>query len=75
MIGTVLLSGCAETVYRTNFEVYCPPIPKYSGKWNQQLADELDGLGNEYTAIPQAVSDYAKMRDRIRICEKEKGKL
>lgn len=69
------LTGCAGTVYRTQLEVYCPPLAQYSKEWNNDLADELDALPQEYSAIPMAITDYAKLRDRIRNCEKEKGKL
>ena len=50
-------------------------MQQYSPEWNQALADELDGLSDDYSSIPMAIADYAKLRDRIRICEKEKDKL
>ncbi|UAW59269.1 hypothetical protein CRP738_gp25 [Roseobacter phage CRP-738] len=56
-------------------DVYCPPIAQYSAEWNEQLADELDTLPEDYTSIPIAITDYAKLRDRVRQCEIEKGKL
>lgn len=71
----ISLSGCAETVYRTQLEVYCPPISKYSPEWNNALADELDALPQGYAAIPMAITDYARLRDKIRRCEEEKEKL
>lgn len=75
MIVAALLSGCAETVYRTKLEVYCPPINEYSKEWNEDLANELDALPDEYSSIPMAVADYAKLRDRIRRCEQERENL
>ena len=75
MIAAASLSGCAGTVYRTNLEVYCPPIQTYSTEWNEALAAELEGLSEGYTTIPQTLADYAALRDRIRVCEKEKDKL
>ena len=75
MIAAALLTGCAETVYKTKLEVYCPPMEQYSPTWNQALADELDALEDDYTSIPMAIADYAKLRDRIRMCEKEKDNL
>lgn len=48
---------------------------QYSPEWNNALADELDALPQGYAAIPMAITDYAKLRDRIRTCEKEKEKL
>lgn len=71
----ISLSGCAKTVYRTEVEVYCPPMVQYSPEWNNALADELDALPQGYASIPMAITDYAKLRDRIRTCEKEKEKL
>lgn len=70
-----LLSGCAGAVYRTQVEVYCPPLVQYSAEYNNELADELDALPQGYGAIPMAITDYAKLRDRIRRCEEEKEKL
>lgn len=75
MIATVFLTGCAGTVYRTQVEVYCPPLEQYSQEWNHTLADELDGLPEGYHNIPMAIADYAKLRDRIRRCEEEREKL
>lgn len=70
-----LLTGCAGTVYRTQLEVYCPPLAQYSPEWNESLADELASLPEDYTSIPMAITDYAKMRDRVRQCRIEKDKL
>ena len=75
LIAVVSLSGCAETVYRTKLEVYCPPIQTYTPEFNNQLADELDAVEGTDGHIQTAIADYAKLRDRIRACEKEKGKL
>ena len=70
-----LLTGCAETVYRTKLEIYCPPLANYSPEWNEGLAQELDALPQEYSSIPMAITDYAKLRDRIRRCNDEKDKF
>jgi hypothetical protein len=70
-----LLTGCAETVYRTKLEIYCPPLANYSPEWNESLAQELDALPQEYSSIPMAITDYAKLRDRIRRCNDEKDKF
>lgn len=70
-----LLTGCAGTVYRTQLEVYCPPIATYTPEWNEDLADELSTLPKDYSSIPMAITDYAKLRDRIRRCESERDKL
>ncbi len=50
-------------------------MEQYSSEWNTALADELDALEDDYTSIPMAINDYAKLRDRIRTCQKEKDKL
>lgn len=50
-------------------------MAQYSEDWNKGLATEIESLDEGYFAIPVAIADYAKLRDRIRACEKEKGKL
>ena len=75
ILGVALLTGCAETVYRTKLEVYCPPIQTYTPEFNNELADELDALEGADGNIQTAIADYAKLRDRIRACEKEKGNI
>jgi|TARA_R110001606_G_scaffold398229_1_gene576768 hypothetical protein len=42
---------------------------------NEALAQELDTLDEGYSAIPMVISDYAKLRDKVRRCEEEKEKL
>lgn len=75
LIASLSLTGCAETVYRTDLEIYCPPIENYSEDFNDTLAAELDVLNEEYEAIPEVVTDYILLRDRIRQCNAEKEKL
>ncbi len=75
VLAVVLLTGCEKTVYRTNLEVYCPPLKSYSTDFNEILAAELDVLDEGYEAIPEVVTDYIKLRDRIRVCEQEKDNL
>jgi hypothetical protein len=75
LIAAVSLTGCAETVYRTKLEVYCPPIQTYTQEFNNELADDLEALADTNGTIHMAISDYAKLRDRIRACEKEKGNI
>ena len=72
LTAAVLLTACGETVYRTNLEVYCPPMVQYTPASNEALAEELDALDEGYTTIPLVITDYVKLRDRIRTCEKEK---
>jgi len=75
LIAAVSLTGCAETVYRTKLEVYCPPIQTYTQEFNNELADELDALEGTTGNIHMAIADYARLRDRIRACKKEKGNI
>lgn len=71
----VSLSGCAETVYRTQLEIYCPSIKQYSEDFNNKLADELESLPSDSRAIEEAMGNYIYLRDRIRRCEEEKDKV
>ena len=48
---------------------------QYSPEWNNILADELSALPEGYAALPLAITDYVKLRDRIRTCDREKEKL
>tara|TARA_E500000331_G_C16959589_1_gene584287 strand:+ start:190 stop:435 length:246 start_codon:yes stop_codon:yes gene_type:complete len=75
LIVSLLLTGCGQTVYRTKLEIYCPSIKQYDESFNQQLADEMEGLPSNYTAIDEAMKGYIYLRDRIRRCEEEKGKI
>jgi PBP1b-binding outer membrane lipoprotein LpoB len=75
LIASLLLTGCAQTVYRTQLEIYCPKIKQYDDRFNNQLADELESLPAASTAIDEAVKNYIYLRDRIRRCEEEKDKI
>jgi hypothetical protein len=75
LIVLVSLSGCAETVYRTQLEIYCPSIKQYSEEFNNKLADELEKLPSDSRAIEEAMGNYVYLRDRIRRCEEEKDKI
>lgn len=50
-------------------------MAQYSPEWNNALADEIEALPQGYAAIPMAITDYAKLRDKIRRCEETRGKL
>ena len=56
------LTGCAGTVYRTQLEVYCPPLYTYSEEFNSELADEIDALPDDFNAIPAVITDYISKR-------------
>ena len=75
LIVSLSLTGCAETVYRTQLEIYCPAIKQYSEDFNNKLADELESLPSDSRAIEEAMGNYIYLRDRIRRCEEEKDKV
>ena len=75
LIASLLLTGCAQTVYRTKLEIYCPQLKQYDERFNNKLADELEGLTPDATAIDEAIKNYIYLRDRIRRCEEEKDKV
>ncbi len=75
LIVSLSLTGCAQTVYRTQLEIYCPSIKQYDERFNNLLADELESLPPESRAIEESMKNYIYLRDRIRRCEEEKGKV
>jgi hypothetical protein len=74
-IVTSLLSGCASTVYKTQLEVYCPPIKEYSVEFGLDLADELESLPEGKSNIVTVIADYVALRDVIRACNENSKKL
>ena len=71
----MLLSGCANTVYKTEVEVYCPKIKIYNEDFNNRLADEIEDLPADSPAIEEAISNYIVLRDKIRACDKQAEEL
>ena len=71
----MLLSGCANTVYKTEVEVYCPIIKIYPEDFNNRLADEIEDLPADSQAISEAISNYIVLRDKVRACEKQADTL
>lgn len=71
----MLLSGCANTVYKTEVEVYCPKIKIYPEDFNNRLADEIEDLPTDSQAISEAISNYIVLRDKIRACDKQAEEL
>lgn len=57
-----ILTGCTTTF--TN----CPSLVTYEGDFNERLVNEISGLP-ENAAIIRALSDYATLRDQIRVCQ------
>ena len=75
LIGSLLLTGCVQTVYRTQLEIYCPALKQYSEAFNNNLADEIESLPPDNRAIEEAIGNYVYLRDRIRRCHEEKDKI
>lgn len=71
---TALLTGCGTTVYKTDLEIYCPPIKQYDSEFNHKLADEIEVIPNEGSAIETVVTDYMVLRDKLSACHKEQEK-
>ena len=74
VIVTSLLAGCGTTVYRTEAQLYCPPIRTYDPAFNEQLISEIESLPSTSTALEEALSDYIALRDKIRACTIERDK-
>lgn len=76
LVATTLLSGCANTVYRTELEIYCPDLLDYSSDFNEKLILELELLpedtAEDPSAIVVAISDYATLRQKIQNCIEER---
>ena len=70
----ILLSGCATRVSSPPLEVYCPNIVIYSSEFTDQLIHELAHAGDG-DAVLVALSDYSNLRDKIKLCIKEREKL
>lgn len=47
---------------------------EYDVAFNNRLADEIENLPPDSTAISEAISNYAALRDKIRACRKERDK-
>ena len=48
---------------------------QYDERFNNLLADELESLPPESRAIEETMKNYIYLRDRIRRCNEEKGKV
>ena len=75
LTALALLVGCGETVYRTQLEIYCPSIKQYTPEFNNKLADEIESLPADSTAVEEAIKNYTYLRDRLRRCTEEKDEL
>jgi hypothetical protein len=66
-IATSLLTGCATGVSEPPIAAVCPHVAEYSREFQARAADELDLLP-ESSAIAEMPSDYAVMREQVRVC-------
>jgi hypothetical protein len=64
VVALLFLPGCAATVSDGG---QCPSLVAYDKAFNNQLADELDGMP-EGSVIPRVVEDYIALRDMVRKC-------
>jgi hypothetical protein len=62
-------------VYKTELEVYCPPLKQYTEAFNRQLSEEIVELKPSQEAIVTVISDYVALRDQIRACEKARDSV
>ena len=70
VLAVVLLTGCEKTVYRTNLEVYCPPLKSYSTDFNEILAAEFDVLdeGIMFSAFKTTVVGFPLFKCKGHYC-------
>ena len=66
-IAAISLTGCATGGSEPRMATVCPPVVAYSRAFQARAADELDLLP-EGSAIAEMLSDYAVMRQQVRLC-------
>ena len=68
-IATSLLSGCATVGSEPGIATVCPPVVEYSREFQARAAEELARLPHG-SAIAEMLSDYAVIRDQVRMCSR-----
>ena len=68
-LATSLLSGCATDGSETHSARICPPVVDYSREFQTRAAEELARLPHG-SAIAEMLSDYAVIRDQVRMCSR-----
>ncbi len=68
-ITTSLLSGCATVGSEPGIATVCPPVVEYSREFQARAAEELARLPHG-SAIAEMLSDYAVIRDQVRMCSR-----
>ncbi len=66
-LAMIWLSGCATGASDVESPTACPPVVEYSREFQAQAAEEL-ALLPEDSAIMGMLSDYAVMREQVRVC-------
>ena len=68
-IALSLLSGCATVGSEPGIATVCPPVVEYSREFQARAAEELARLPHG-SAIAEMLSDYAVIRDQVRMCSR-----
>ncbi|MDX5369620.1 MAG: hypothetical protein LPL29_09600 [Alphaproteobacteria bacterium] len=68
-LATSLLSGCATVGSEPGIATVCPPVVEYSREFQARAAEELARLPHG-SAIAEMLSDYAVIRDQVRMCSR-----
>ena len=66
MIVTSLLGACT-TVSSERITGVCPPVAEYDAELQSRAAEEVQALP-EGSAVIVMLSDYAVMREQLRVC-------
>ncbi|MBK1637979.1 hypothetical protein CKO24_02790 [Rhodothalassium salexigens DSM 2132] len=66
-IATISLSGCATGGSEPRIIAVCPTVVDYSREFQARAAGELARLP-DVSAIAEMLSDYAVMREQVRMC-------
>ena len=66
-IATIWLSGCATGASDGGGPGACPPVVECSREFEARAGEEL-ALLPDSSAIAEMLSDYAVMREQVRVC-------
>ena len=69
VLVTIWLSGCATGSSEPRIATVCPPVVEYSREFQARAAEELARLPHG-SAIAEMLSDYAVIRDQVRMCSR-----
>ena len=76
VITMILLTGCGQTVFRTNMEIYCPTLKSYADDHGGLIADELVDAEEfvDMTNTIDTLEDYYALRKKVEACHAESKK-